>query len=306
MSEVWPYLPLGRTGPAQGGSLPLYHVLEGLSLRFRGTALSFRCGGEAGKLAVFCGERAQTVLVRGDTAVSLTFPEGEHAVRLIKASSPRYGALNLDMGSINCEGISLPPPKKRETIAFLGDSVSAGCGAAATCAEREQTVENSDATLAFPFLTAEALGMQAEVLAYEGMAVRDSSPCGYGLLREAECDSSAPIAVVAFGENDMWHAASPDFPNYNILKFIEDYADMVRLVHAKYPRARLFCLYGMMPASSTEEAERAILSAIAKSGAAAVPVKAVSDEAGGNLHPCAAAHRETARRLLKLIKSPTG
>ena len=81
---------------------------------------------------------------------------------------------------------------------------------------------------------------------------------------------------------------------------------MVRLVHVKYPRARLFCLYGTMPASSTEEAERAILSAVAKSGVAAVPVRAVSDETGGNLHPCAAAHRKTARRLLEQIKSPTG
>ena len=234
---------------------------------------------------------------RHPQAVRLTIPNGPHAVRILKASSPRFGTLSVELGSLRADLLPPPPPAAHK-IVFLGDSIAAGCGAAGTCAEREQTVENSDATRAFPYLTAKALGADFSVLAHEGMAVRDSMPCGYALLEPLPPDPKADFAVVAFGENDMWHATSPEFPSYNLLKFERDYADMVCLVHAKYPNAALVCVYGMMPASATDAADAVIRDAVKKSGVAASVCRMLPDERGGNLHPCAEAHEETARRLI--------
>lgn len=305
MSETQRYKFFGRAAES-GDLLKLSHVLEGVGFRFFGTTFSFVCRGDAGKLKIFLDGEAHGLTVRGERVFSLALPEGAHTVRILKATSPRFGPLELDMGSIKTDGYPLPPETFPLGISFFGDSVTAGCGAAGTAREREQTVENSDATLAFPYLTAAALGADFEVLAYEGMAVRDSFPCGYAMLEEAKGALLADIAVLAFGENDMWHATSPDFPAYDIPKFIEDYADMVRLVHVRYPRAAIVCLFGMMPASATEEAARAIGEAAKRSGVSVRLLRAVPDETGGNLHPCAQAHEETARRLGNLIRSLTG
>ena len=296
MSEIQPFKLHGRAA-VRGGELVLSHVLEGAEFCASGGDFSFLCRGESGKLKIFYGDEALEVVIRGEQAVRLTIPNGPQAVRILKASSPRFGTLSVELGSLRADLLPPPPPAAHK-IVFLGDSIAAGCGAAGTCAEREQTVENSDATRAFPYLTAKALGADFSVLAHEGMAVRDSMPCGYALLEPLPPDPKADFAVVAFGENDMWHATSPEFPSYNLLKFERDYADMVCLVHAKYPNAALVCVYGMMPASATDAADAVIRDAVKKSGVAASVCRMLPDERGGNLHPCAEAHEETARRLI--------
>lgn len=310
MSEPYPFKMLGRMQTAEDGLL-LENVLSGVEINFEGTLFGLHAVGETAKLKILSESGPREVLVNGSADIALTLPAGRHTVSLLKASSPRYGAVKL--GGLFTDGAFLPPNgRAKRRILFVGDSITAGCGAAGTCDQPLQTLENSDATLAFAHLTASRLGADCAAVALESVCIRDSSPCAYDFfLRIAPenptpcCDFDFDTVVLALGENDMWHAASPDFPNYDILKFKADYADMVRLIHVKCPSADIVCLYGMMPASSTAEAERAIAAAVEKSGVrGVVRLRADSDERGGNFHPCAAAHRATADLLCRRLTQP--
>lgn len=301
------------------------NVCTGIEVAFAGTSLTAKLSVSGGnsKVRVYVdGEsEGKTITLTNTSAKETTLCEGLssgiHTVRLLKASSPvsPFGKVQLPAeGAFATDGTFLAAREKSELkIEVLGDSITAGCGANGTSSESAQTLENSDATLSFAYLAAHALGADFSIMALEGMAIRDTLTCGYDTYQKQFMSSSAPaydassfdadIVVLALGENDIWHATSDQFPNYNLEKFRKDYADMLRLMRETHPSAMIVCVYGMMPASARTEGVQAIKDAIADTGDENITTLQMrTNEKGANLHPNAATHKLNADRLVKHIK----
>lgn len=311
----------GRTYTAAGG-LAFDHVLSGVEVAFAGTELSVNfLTGTIGKIRCFIDGEAEgqtyTVLSKKNLKVAMGLENGAHTVRIVKASSPQYGRVVLNSDNAFTTDGSFLKARKAPALKleFIGDSITAGCGAAGTRMEATPSMNNSDATLGYAFLTAQALGADISAIAQEGICVKDGGYCAYDAYTHVSFSNTgtfdpstyeADVVVLALGENDMWHATDSTF-SYTTEQFRTDYSDMLRLIRSKHPEAKIVCIYGMMPASSTPNADTLIKGAIADTEDTNITsVQMVSNEQGANSHPSADAHRTTAATLTEHIRGLLG
>lgn len=295
----------------------LDNVCSGADVAFAGTTLTgtFNISNKS-KLRVFADgdeEGKEIILEKSGSVTLCELPAGVHTVRVLKASSPQYNSITMPVGSaFQTDGEFLRAPEKSELkIEFIGDSITAGCGSVGNASHHDQTVENSDPTKAYAYLTAQALDADFSLQALEGVCARDGAVNAYDIYTRYGYNLSASfdpkkfdadVVVIGLGENDMWHATSHLF-TYTVEQFRTDYADLLRLVREHHPDAAIVCAFGMMPASSTKQAEETILAAIADTEDENVyPVKMLSNETGGAFHPNAAAHKQNAETLTALIR----
>ena len=301
------------------------NVCTGIEVAFAGTQLAAKLSVSAkNKVRVYVDgdTEGQTLVLENTTAKSTVLcknlENGVHTVRILKASSPMYGKVFLpDTAAFVTDGTFLAAREKSELkIEFIGDSITAGCGANGASNEPLQTVENSDSTLAFAYLTAQTLGADFSMMALEGICAKDGATNSYDLYNRyspnntSKYDASsfdADVVVLALGENDVWHATSDQFPNYNLTLFRADYADMLRLIRKAHPQAKIVCVYGMMPASARADGSQAMKNAIADTGDDNITtLQLVTNERGANYHPNASAHKTNATRLAKHISELIG
>lgn len=308
----------GRTYMS-GKKLVLDNVCTGIEVAFAGTKLecTFEASSFGSKVRIFVdgNEDGESVLLDSGTKKSTLckdLTEGLHTVRVVKAASPQYNNLYLPENAFETDGTFLKAQKRPDLkIEFLGDSITAGAGAAGPAAQKDQTVANSDSTLTYAFLTASALNADFSIMAYEGICAKDGNSNMYANYLHYSFGNStaydpalfdADFVVIGLGENDMWHATSDQFP-YTTEQFRTDYADLIRLVRQTRPNATIICVYGMMPAASTKQAKELIESAIADTGDTNIYSKQMkSNEQGACSHPNAKAHKTNADSLTKLIK----
>ncbi len=299
--------------------LVLDNVCTGIETAFAGTQLTLTVSGEnTQKIRVFIdGETEGAEYIIGKSAsypVCENLVAGVHTARILKASSPQYGRVYLPASNaFSTDGVFLAAPSKSELkIEFIGDSITAGCGALGTSAQAEQSVENSDATKAYAYLAAQSLGADFSIMAQEGYCVKDGTYNMYNAYQQystyynsAKFDVSsfdADIVVLALGENDMWHATSDAF-SYTVDQFRQDYADMLRMIREYHPNAQIVCLYALMPASSTVQAMQTIQGAIEDTGDEQITyLQMMPNELGGNYHPNAATHASNAGKLVAHIQ----
>ncbi len=310
---------LGRTYFTQK-HFQLDNPCTGFEVAFFGTELSVKFYRGDGRVAVYLDGSEESVLldVTKDTTLKVAegLEEGIHVVRLIKAMGPSFGNLQLETSPISTDGVFLTAPERPELkIEFVGDSITAGIGASGTPSESSPTVQNSNCTNSYAYLTAQNLGADYSIVALSGICAKflpsTASVCMYdkytkgGMNGGGDYDFTqfdADFVVLALGENDMWLATS--HPDYSVELFRKDYADMLRLIREKRPNAHIVCIYGMMGASSTTEAEQTITGAIEDTGDENIShVKMTQNVAGAHLHPSAAAHKQTAKKLTKHIQS---
>jgi len=295
----------------------LDNVCSGFDIAFAGTTLTgnFNVSGKS-KLRVFAdgdAEGKEILLEKSGSVVLCELPAGVHTVRVLKASSPQYNSITVPVGNaFQTDGEFLRAPQKSELkIEFIGDSITAGCGSLGNASHSEQTVENSDPTKAYAYLTAQALDADFSLQALEGVCAKDGAVNAYDIYTRYGYNLSASfdpkkfdtdVVVIGLGENDMWHATS-DLFDYTVEQFRADYADLLRLVRKHHPDAAIVCAFGMMPASSTKQAEETIRAAVADTEDKNVYcVKMLSNETGGAFHPNASAHKKNAETLTALIR----
>ncbi len=295
--------------------LVLDNVCTGLEVAFCGTELSCKFSTKNGRIRYFIdGDTEGTAVVKPSGTLKIDgLADGVHVVRILKASSPIYNEIRLAADPLSTDGIFLtPPPKSDLKIEFLGDSITAGCGALGKASEKQQTIENSDPTKAYAYLTAQQLGADFSVIALEGMCVKDTATCGYEKYLTKSVNSStaydgpydADVVVLALAENDMWHATSNDFPNYTVEKFAEDYKAMLARIREKNPEAFIVCIFGMMPASHTTLSQKTIEGAIADMGDSKISsLSMLCNETGANSHPNAKSHKTNAEKLAAHIRT---
>ncbi len=140
---------------------------------------------------------------------------GEHSIRVLKQTDAQNSLCKIK--SLTFQGILLEKPAERELfIEFIGDGIFCGLGNV-NCdngTPEADVAKYQDGTLAYPFLTAEALNADYSVVGFNGMGVTvgaiDSNVTDVYIkqsyLRDSEKDydfSKAPnLVVINLGTND--------------------------------------------------------------------------------------------------------
>lgn len=179
--------------------------------------------------------------------------EGVHTVRILKLSNSQLGYIRLS--DLTTDGKFLKPPKKdRPRIEFLGDSVSVGGGILGKPTDFG-SAENSDASVAFPYVAATALDADFSLVATDGICTKAKTALpnvnmiemyGYRssvtFVKYEHAPDAFDVVVVGTGTNDAYALSS----GYTIEQFKLDYRELLELVREKNPAAKIVCVYGMM------------------------------------------------------------
>lgn len=186
--------------------------------------------------------------------------EGVHTVRVVKATSSQNG--NLVVKSLKTDGKFLRPEQEtKKSIEFVGDSITVGAGILATPAEACAD-KNTDATQAYAYRTAQALGYDCSVVATEGICTK-AAPFAlpFSMMEMYRQLSSTntnlytfpkqhDVVVVALGTNDAFYLGShSDYAE----SYPADYAELLTLIRSKNENAHIVCVYGMMGTNQTIE-----------------------------------------------------
>jgi len=302
-----------RTGTS---GLILNNSASGLDFAFKGSELKLKIKGSSNKsyihIYVDDDKDGQLIKINSTKEKEYTICEGLedtfHKITIIKATSSQYGTIYLN--GFTSDVTYYKAPEKELTIEFLGDSISCGYGNLGNSAVAASS-DNQDAGQAFPYLTASQLDSNYSVFALEGICVKDGATNIYdSYLKYFITDSNsnydptsydADIVVIGLGENDMWHATASQF-SYTVERFKSDYASLINLVREYHPNAHIICMYGMMSASSTTEASKAIEDAIKISNDRNIStLKVKKNVDGSETHPNVKGHKSFANQLVSKI-----
>lgn len=314
----------GRTY-TDSGKLILDNTATAVEIAFYGTELklnAYNTGSGSAKAKLRCfidgeEEGTETLLTKLSKTRAVEYTaatglgKGIHTARIVKASSPQYGVVCID--NITTDGSFLTAKAKPDLkIEFIGDSITAGFGAVGSNPD-DGTVENSDCSKSYAYLTAQSLNADYDVIALEGICAKDGATNMYDKYTKISvCNSAlaydpssfkADYVVVALGENDTWHANSSAFP-YTMSQLKADYAEMLRLVRSQHPDARIICLYGMMESSDTymEIVLNSALKTLSEDDKITT-LHVSPNTTGGGYHPNEASHRLYAKALTEHIRS---
>ncbi|MFI1952971.1 SGNH/GDSL hydrolase family protein [Streptomyces xinghaiensis] len=168
------YRTVGRVKEADGGYVR--YSWPGISFegRFRGTGVGVLLDDAVNDYDVqIDGETVTTLVTPGRTTSWINgLPDGEHGVRLVKRTESAWAAGRFGGFTAVGGGGMLPAPTARSRqIEFIGDSYTAGYGNTSDtrdCSATGGVDRNTNAGLAFPALTAEALDADHQQNAFSG------------------------------------------------------------------------------------------------------------------------------------------
>lgn len=234
--------------------------------------------------------------------------EGVHTVRIVKATSSQNSQINLS--SFSTDGKFLRAEEKSPlAIEFVGDSITVGAGILATPADACADT-NTDATKAYAYRTAHALGADYSLVATEGICVKAQTALPFSMLDMYENLSSThtmkygfekkfDVVVVALGTNDGYALSA----SYSAEQFTADYGELLGLIRSKNESAKIVCIYGLM--ENDTRIAQGIQTAIAAAGDENISYLPVpTGRNGGQSHPNAedaAAQAETLTAHLKEV-----
>ncbi|MDE7296751.1 MAG: SGNH/GDSL hydrolase family protein, partial [Clostridia bacterium] len=163
----------------------------------------------------------------------------------------------LALSEVRTDGKLLRPKQKSPLkIEFVGDSITVGAGVFATSPSQATTIENSDATKGYAYLTAQALGADCSLVATEGICTKAKWVLPVNMQEMYLSKSSVTtdaydfpetaqdLIVVALGTNDSYYMGSGI--SYTSDAFSADYKELLTLVRSKNATAKIVCIYGMM------------------------------------------------------------
>jgi lysophospholipase L1-like esterase len=314
---------IGRSRIDANGARPLEWSGTELRARFTGSALTLRLAPANGKTNYFSVEidgRKHLLALLGEGPADWRLREplapGEHELRLVKrteASQADSVFLGLRLG----EGGRLlePPPARALTLAFYGDSITAGACNGDIGTDQYDDLYSHDGTRAYGALTAQALGANYLGFAVSGIGITASwdpllMPQVWNRYAPrldapvAPADSPEPdVVLVNIGQNDFGFPHSQGRPI--AADFAPRYLDFVRTLRARYPQARLVLLIGGMTAWKEEPAiPKALDAALATLRAEGdARVWRYTFQAFSWAHPRIDVHAQMADELVKFLRT---
>ena len=303
----------------QLGTLMLDHAANGVEVGIVGTSLKMTMYSQSkGYMRVFVdgGTSSKRIAVEAGTqeyTVASNLEQGLHMVRIVKCTEEQQNAY-WDVRSFAAEKFFAVPAKSELKIEFIGDSITAGHGSLGFVGQAH-TIDNSDATKTYAYLTAQALNADYSIVAYSGICTEAyhwisnlNMVTLYNQIsnknrKQYAFDFEADVVVLNLGTNEGSYIGTTAGGNYGP-QFPTDYREFVETVRGKHPDAYIICLYGMMDRNVV--IHLGIQQAIEELDDDKIvynPFEIKGDGAGGNGHPSSAAHKEWAEDLTAYIQT---
>ncbi|HBF14514.1 MAG TPA: hypothetical protein DDW30_02290 [Clostridiales bacterium] len=242
------------------------------------------------------GESAYYEVKKGDATITLkNLPEGTHTVRLVKVTG--YTLANTMLKSVSFDGTvaETAPAAKNLLLEFVGDSICCGWG---VIGDHKGAYSDQDATMAYPYLIAEAMGADLSVAALSGQGLTVGNPgifAGYkyaspnrSMKTEYGFARKADYSIINVGTNDFSNGLSAaDFEGK-----LKEFIAIVREKNGA--DCRIVLVGGMMKTEYNDTLKRVTREL---GGAAEKYYVYIADQAEGGKHPTEAEHKEYAELL---------
>lgn len=266
--------------------------------------------GDEGKFTVYVdGERKKSTFKADPGAVdslNIAFfgEEGEHTIKVVKQTEAQF--TKCELISLEFEGEFLDPPAYTDKyIEVIGDSITSGVGNLIKNAVA--TSPSQDGTQAFPYLTAEALGVDGSFVTCGGLGLAKSAkdfiasdfyPAA-SFFRDREAaysfDRKADLVVINLGTNDVEYGADE-----NALK--AETKNFINLIREKNGNVPIIFTYNLMNDAKASEWIGAALTEMGGESAGLYQLKLNKNQEGGSAHPSLEGHATAAGILTAFIE----
>ena len=297
-------------------------VGKGISCDFTASGIEFTAYVEgAVKLYLSCtantyftvyvdGERLSEryTVTREDSVITLAdLDAGDHTVRVLKQTEPMRSLSVLE--ALEFTGYMKNPPREKDYIEFIGDSITCGYGNLITGSNSDAgNALYADGTQAFAFRTAEALGTDASVISCSGIGL----VAGYRNFVEKDFydkqsyyrskteiydpDRIPDLVVINLGTNDQSH-------NVSSMQFETAVKELIQLVRGTYGKnVKIVWCHNMMSDGMYSSAKSVIDSMGGERGGLYL-CQLTRNTAGGGGHPSMQGHETAAAELVAFIQS---
>ncbi len=260
-------------------------------------------------------ERAQCrITATGNTTLTIAedLPAGNHTFEIYRQTEHRGAEVGI--GSIVMNGtIGTKPSDNTFFIEFIGDSISTGYGALGVSGnEQADSPKWQDATAAYPYLTAKALGVDFSDVCYSGIGAKygwqDPNMHTFYPYQRYQYDRTTQynftnrepnLIVIALGTNDI---AMETEKGITVEQRLTGYQEFLDLVRAKNPNSKIIWIYNMMKSDDNTR----IAELIETNGGAAeglYSLQLTQNTAGAGWHPSAAGQKKFADELVAFINA---
>lgn len=243
-----------------------------------------------------------------------------HYVYLVKRTEGCFSTLNFKGFDYLSSKASSAPARKKRTIAFLGDSITAGYGNMAAGGAQGFRMSQEDATNTYGYLAASRLNAEATIIACSGngFVVKNLDPTykkgqelmDYTVLNsdvkwEYSSSEQPDVLVINFGANDFAQGcASEDYR--------AEYSAFLEKIRAEYPHTYIICAIGTHSVSSASPHIKTVVQQRITAGdtriasfkfMTSLTAKGMS---GADNHPSAECHSAMAEELADFIEVKLG
>lgn len=247
-------------------------------------------------------------------------------VKIIKLNeAQRSSVIKINKIITDIDAKVYPAENKNVRIEFIGDSIT--CGYGVDCHEPAEPFENEyeNAMKAFPYLTAQQVKADYQVVAYSGYGIVS----GFGAVGEKIPEKAIPqcyeetallpdgssagkwdfdkfipdIIVINLGTNDFNYCN--EYSKYD--EVYEEYIKFLRKIRSLNPNAELLCTIGVMGDKLTEIIQNAVWNYSydfndEKIHFAQFETMKECDGYGANYHPSFNTHKKTAKELTRVLR----
>ena len=235
-------------------------------------------------------------------------PAGNHTFEVYRQTEHRGAEVGISSIVMN-GSFNEKPEDNRLYIEFIGDSISTGYGALGVAGDDQADSPLwQDATVAYPYLTAKALNADFSDVCYSGLGckygyssvtmqtVYTAQRYQYDQNTQYDFTKRQPdVVVIALGTNDIANQTDASLRKVG-------YQEMLDLVRAKNPDAKIVWIAGMMKTDDNAMIE----ALIEENGGAAEGLYYLgltTNTAGAGWHPSAAGQQKFADDLVAFLNS---
>ena len=260
-------------------------------------------------------DRAQChITSTGDVELVLAenLTPGNHTFEVYRQTEHRGAEVGISSIALN-GSFNEKPEDNRLYIEFIGDSISTGYGALGVSGDASaESPKWQDATAAYPFLTAKALGADFSDVCYSGIGAKygwqDPNMLNFYPYQRWQYDRNTQynfnarqpdVVVIALGTNDI---AMEGEKGITVEQRLAGYQELLDMVRTKNPNSKIVWIYGMMK----DDDNARIPAIIEENGGAAeglYSLELVTNTAGAGWHPSAAGQQKFADDLVAFLNS---
>ena len=238
-------------------------------------------------------------------------PAGNHTFEVYRQTEHRGAEVGISSIVMN-GSFNEKPEDNRLYIEFIGDSISTGYGVLGTSSDSEgKSPLWQDATAAYPYLTAKALGADFSDVCYSGIGAKygwqDPNMLNFYPYQRWEYDRNTQysfsrqpdVVVIALGTNDI---AMEGERGITVEQRLAGYQELLDMVREKNPNSKIVWIYGMMK----DDDNARIPAIIEENGGAAeglYSLELTTNTAGAAYHPNAAGQQTFANELVAFLNS---